>query len=184
MEVLSELELLSEQGLIELFYGDETHVCSEGYVPYGWQFPGEEVVIRAQKGFRFNCWGLISRQNRCQWAATTDTIDAAFVLEKLEQFSFWLTKPTYVVLDNAKIHHAQLIQERITVWQNRGLYLFFLPPYSPELNIAETLWRQLKGGWLRPEDYLENETLAYALNRCMANIGTNLTINFKPFNAN
>ena len=114
----------------------------------------------------------------------TSTIDAAFVLEKLEQFSFWLTKPTYVVLDNAKIHHAQLIQERITVWQNRGLYLFFLPPYSPELNIAETLWRQLKGGWLRPEDYLENETLAYALNRCMANIGTNLTINFKPFNAN
>jgi hypothetical protein len=36
---LRELESLSEQGLIDLFYGDESHVSSEGYVPYGWQFP-------------------------------------------------------------------------------------------------------------------------------------------------
>ncbi|WP_350480487.1 transposase [Bacteroides acidifaciens] len=25
------------------------------------------------------------------------------------------------------------------------MFLFFLPPYSPHLNIAETLWRMLKG---------------------------------------
>jgi hypothetical protein len=46
------------------------------------------------------------------------------------------------------------------------------------------LWRHLKGGWLRAEDYLDNESLAYALNRCMANIGYHLKINFSPFNAN
>ncbi|KAA6341355.1 hypothetical protein EZS27_010843 [termite gut metagenome] len=36
---------MSEQGQIDLFYGDESHVCSEGYVPYGWQFPDEEVAL-------------------------------------------------------------------------------------------------------------------------------------------
>jgi len=39
VEKLAVLEGLSEQGLIDLFYGDETHISSEGYEQYGWQFP-------------------------------------------------------------------------------------------------------------------------------------------------
>lgn len=183
-EVLTELEWLSEQGLIKLFYADESHVCTEGYVPYGWQFPGEEVFISAQKGYRLNLFGLISRQNDCFWAATTESINAEFILEKLDMLSFSIDQPTYIVLDNASLHRAKIIGERSKVWQSRGLYLFFLPPYSPHLNIAETMWRHLKGGWLKAEDYLEDESLAYALNRCMANVGSNLMINFSPFNAN
>ncbi len=34
---MNTLEKLAEQGLIDLFYGDQTQVSSEGYVPYGWQ---------------------------------------------------------------------------------------------------------------------------------------------------
>jgi transposase len=68
--------------------------------------------------------------------------------------------------------------------RQRGLFIFFLPPYSPHLNIAETLWRKLKKEWLNPEDYRDKETLFYAVNRCMANVGEYLTINFSPFSAN
>jgi hypothetical protein len=52
--VLTELENLSAQGWIKLFYVDESHICSEGYVPYGWQFPEEEVFVGSQKGYRLN----------------------------------------------------------------------------------------------------------------------------------
>ncbi|WP_440432814.1 transposase, partial [Prevotella sp.] len=31
------------------------------------------------------------------------------------------------------------------IWEKRGLFLFYLPLYSPELNPAEILWRILKG---------------------------------------
>jgi transposase len=182
--VLTELESLSGQGLIKLFYADESHICSQGYVPYGWQFPGEEVFVNSQKGYRLNTFGLISRENECIWSATTDSINAGFILEKLDSWSFCIDQPTYVVLDNASVHRAKIIEERIQVWQRRGLYLFFLPPYSPHLNIAETMWRHLKGGWLRAEDYFDNQSLAYALNRCMANIGNKLIINFSPFSIN
>ena len=74
------------------------------------------------------------------------------------------------------------MNERLEYWQQRGLYVFFLPPYSPHLNLAETLWRKLKKEWLVPEDYLEKDTLFYATNRCLANVGKKLTINFSPFN--
>lgn len=105
-------------------------------------------------------------------------------MEQLDSLSLSIRKETFVVLDNASVHHAKLFQDMLPAWQQRGLFLFFLPTYSPHLNIAETMWRKLKMEWLTPEDYLEKDSLLYAVNRCMANIGTNLKINFSPFNAN
>lgn len=159
MECLAELEELSEKGIIDIFYGDESQVCSEGYVPYGWQFPNEKVCILAEKGHEVNCWGLISRESQCHWAITKQNIDAQFILQKLETLSFKINKTTFIVLDCAKVHTAKIIQERLKFWQQRGLYIYFLPPYSPQLNLAETLWRKLKKEWLNPEDYLQKDTL-------------------------
>ena len=182
LERLAVLEQLAARGQLDLFYGDESRVCSEGYVPYGWQFPGEDVCVLAQKGDHINCFGLISRQNQCQWATTTGTLTAQFVLTHLETMSCSLIRETVVVLDCARIHTGKLIQERLACWQARGLFVFFLPPYSPHLNLAETLWRKLKGEWLQPDDYPEQDRLLYAVNRCLANVGRELTINFSPFN--
>ena len=183
-EQLGELEALSQPGHRTLLYGDESHVCSAGYVPYGWQFPGENVFIAAEKGFRLNCWGLFGRDNQCQWATTTAPITAAFVVEQLDAFSWHTRGPTVLVLDNASIHTAAIVQQRRAGWEQRDLYLFFLPPYSPHLNLAETVWRHLKGGWLRPEDYAQHDDLAYATNRCRAAFGKELRIHFSPFSAN
>ena len=57
------------------------------------------------------------------------------------------------LLDNARVH-TKAVKERWPVWQERGLFVFFLPTYSPHLNIVEVLWRKLKYEWLRPDDYL------------------------------
>lgn len=159
-------------------------MCTEGYVPYGWQFPGEKVCILSEKGHKINCFGLISRDNQCHWATTADNIDALFVREQLEQLSFQIRKQTFIALDCARVHTSKIIRERLEFWQNRGLFIFFLPPYSPELNLAETLWRKLKKEWLKPDDYLEKDKLFYAANRCLANVGKRLTIKFAPFNLN
>lgn len=184
VEKLRELESLSSKGGIDLYYGYETHVCSEGYVPYGWQFPGEDVCFLSEKSYKFNCLGLINRQNDCIWQVTRDNIDAGVVLDFLERFSFGIQRKTFVVLDNARIHKSKIIRERIPYWQKRGLFLFFLPPYSPHLNIAETLWRKLKKEWLDPPDYLTEDDLAYALNRCLAAMGKDMKINFSQFSLN
>jgi transposase len=181
---LQELERLAEQGLIDLFYGDESHVSSEGYVPYAWQFPGENIAIAVCKGHKINIFGLISRANVCHWTSTEANINGQFLIEYLDRLSLTIQKQTFVVLDNASIHRSKAFRARLSYWQGRGLFIFFLPPYSPHLNIAETLWRKLKKEWLNPEDYRQKESLFYAVNQCMANVGEHLTIKFSPFNAN
>jgi hypothetical protein len=88
-------------------------VCSEGYLPYGWQFPDEEVCIPSEKAYKVNCLGFISRENQCHWKMTTENVDTRFVLEYLEQFPLQIPKTTFIVLDNARIHKAKAIWERI-----------------------------------------------------------------------
>lgn len=52
---------------------------------------------------------------------------------------------TVVVLDNARFHKAANIKAKEPGWQTKGLFLRYLPPYSPQLNPIETFWRVLKG---------------------------------------
>lgn len=47
-EKLQELVQQEKDGLIDLYYGDESHICTEGYVPYGWLFRGENVYIPSE----------------------------------------------------------------------------------------------------------------------------------------
>ena len=167
--------------MIDLYYGDESRVSLEPCIPYGWQFPDEEVFIEAQKGAGFNCFALLKRNNECLMETSEQNINSQFILERLEDLSVKLKKLTVIVLDNARIHTSKIIKERIKVWQTRGLYLFYLPRYSPHLNIVETLWRKLKYEWLSPGDYQSKENLFYQIRLALTSVGQNLFIRFSKF---
>lgn len=173
---LVELEELAANNLVDLYYADETQISMTPCVPYGWQFKEEKVGMPTSKAGKINCFGMISRKNEFVWTTTTSAINSQFIIEQMEKFSFSINKPTVIVLDNAKPHTATSIKERLAIWQSRGLYLFYLPVYSPHLNLAETLWRKLKYEWLKPEDYLTEDELFYAVNRAFAAIGKGLHI--------
>ena len=147
-------------------------------MPYGWQFCGEDVCIPSERGLRLNIFGMIDRRNRYEGFTTKENMTADKVADFLDRMSFRISRRIFVVLDNAGVHRCRLMRELRPVWEKRGLFLFFLPPYSPHLNIAETLWRILKGKWLRPVDYLYTGTLLYATNRALAAIGSGLKIGF------
>jgi transposase len=115
------------------------------------------------------------------YRTTEQNITADFIIKSLEQLSMSITKPTVIVLDNARIHTARKVKERLRKWQNRELYIFYLPPYSPHLNIAERLWRELKSRWIKPADYCSTENLFYTVNLALAAVGKQLFINFSKF---
>ena len=177
-EKLQELENLDSAGEIDLYYADESHVCTSGYVPYGWQFKDEDVFIPSEKSARLNIFGMITRGNQYKGFMTQESINADKVSDFLDKMSLQVRKRTFVVLDNATVHRNAKLKELRSIWESRGLFLFFLPPYSPELNLAETLWRILKGKWIRPMDYVSNDTLFYSANRALAAVGISLFVNY------
>lgn len=168
--------------MIKLYYGDEAGVSREPCVPRGWQFSDEEVAMPTAKGQGINCFGLFTRSNEAVTATSEKAITADFVVEQLERLSFQVRQITVVVLDNARIHTGKKISERIGYWQRRGLFIFYLPTYSPHLNIAETVWRKLKYEWLDATDYEDGQRLRYSVKQALNAFGKSLKINFSDFN--
>jgi len=78
------------------------------------------------------------------YGTSQDPILADFITNQFGRLSLTFVKPTVIVLDNARVHTAAQVKEQSVCWQQRGLFLFYLPPYSPHLNIAERLWKELK----------------------------------------
>lgn len=164
-----------------MYYGDETRVAEEGYVPYGWQFADEQVAIKSRRGKAMNYFGLLRRDNHLLYQACSENITADLVITFLDELSLKINKYTVIVLDNARAHTAKKVKACLQDWQQRGLYIFYLPPYSPHLNIIERLWKEVKEGWIRPSDYQTADQLFYAVDRILANLGNKLRLNFKSY---
>ena len=49
-----------------------------------------------------------------------------------------------LVLNNAKIHHAERIEDMWPQLQAEGVEVLFLPPYSPFLNAIEYAFNKMK----------------------------------------
>jgi putative transposase len=52
--------------------------------------------------------------------------------------------PRVVVLDNAGLHTSHVVRRARRSLAAAGVYLYFLPPYAPELNEIEPVFRQVK----------------------------------------
>lgn len=123
----------------------------------------------------------MARNNTFKYKITTENINSIFLIDFFNEFVIDLKKPTVIVLDNAKIHHSKAFKSWIKYWQDRGLFFVYLPPYSPELNIIEKLWFELKQRYIKPEDYTTFESLLYALKLVLMTVGNDIKINFKQF---
>ena len=127
---------MSEAGAIDVVYADAARVSANAVVPYGWQFADEAVFMPSTPGAGINCFAFLTRTNRCRFATTRQRITSQFVCEQVEQLSLGLPKLTVLVLDNAPVHTAKRIQARRAAWEERGLFVLYLPRYAPHLNIV------------------------------------------------
>lgn len=177
---MSELLALATAELIEVYFGDESGFWQNPVIARAWQFRGEEIRILPEKGRRLSVFGLLNRNCEGKFWASEKTIKTEFVIDCLEE---WMKekgeKPRVLVLDNAKIHRSKLMTEKLAEWEEKGFYIFFLPPYSPHLNIIEILWRKMKYEWLKARDYLSFESLTTAIKEILSNLGTEYTIKFQ-----
>jgi transposase len=78
-----------------------------------------------------------------------------------------LGKKMVVLIDNAAYHHAAVLEGWLR--ENRGvLELLFLPPYSPELNPIERVWKLLRRLCTHNEFFPELQLLENALTQQLA----------------
>jgi transposase len=178
VEKLCQILYLEEQGLFKVYYGDQSGFSLNPCLPYGWQPKGEYVRICPKKSKRLNVFGLLSKDNDLQVYSTNGTVSSDLMIAFLDDFAKQIKQKTVVVLDNAPIHHSDEFQEQIAIWEEQDLHIFFLPTYSPHLNIIERLWLKAKYEWLKPHHYESFETLTNAVEEILNQVGSKFKIDF------
>ena len=168
-----------------MVYVDECRVSRQAPVPYAWQRRGQPAVglpaARGAGGYSvlgFYQPGAADPARRFTGLVSETAWTAELLVKAVDEFLDPRGAPVVLVLDNASIHRACCVQQRLRAWRTAGLSLQFLPAYSPELNKIEILWRFLKHYWLIPADYETIDTLHQRLEYLLQRIGTDYTITF------
>lgn len=111
--------------------------------PVGCWAPKEEnLAIEQTTGRqRINIHGAIDLETGQTRMIEAETIDAASTIRLLEAIEalYPLLAMIHVYLDNARYHHAKLVQAWLDQ-PGRRIKLHFIPPYCPHLNPIERLW--------------------------------------------
>lgn len=173
---------LWQGGLIELYFGDESGFCLTPTVPYGWAPIGQTASITQKDSKRFNVLGFLSLDLHLRTFYTEGSINSQFVIQAIEQLIPPKEGFRVIVLDNAPMHRAHLFYDQIPRWEKQGLFIFFLPKYSPHLNRIEILWRKIKYEWLKPSDYRSFGALKRKIKSIFSQFALDYQIQFKELN--
>jgi len=175
---LEALQKQEDQGKIALYYFDESGFSLEPCIPYAWQETGTVIEVPARKGGRINVLGFMNRNNDLHVYMFEQTINTDVVIACVNAFCKTIKKKTIVVMDNSSIHKSEEFAEYLPKWKKKGLIIKYLLPYSPELNLIEILWRQMKYLWLPFAAYECMKTLRKALENILKDFGSKYQITF------
>lgn len=176
---------MNDAGEINLYYFDESGFSTTSSVPYAWQPKEQTVEIPCFRSKRLNILGFISRDNQSFFHAVEGNVKSQQVIEAFDLFTSRYAneyaihkKPCIIILDNASTHTSDAFLARHDDWAARGVLFHYLPPYSPELNLIEILWRKVKYEWLPLSCYVSYANLKKTVVDVLSNFGSNYRITF------
>lgn len=125
-----------------IYFGDAAHFKHNAEAGYAWSPCAEPFLIPSNSGRqRYNVLGAYApRQHECVVLRTADNITQATLVEFLALLRKHHQTPgkLYLLLDNARYNYTQAVAEAARL---HHIALDYLPPYSPNLNPIERLWK-------------------------------------------
>lgn len=146
----------------QIYFVDGVHPQHNSIAHYGWIKKGQTKQLKTNNGRkRTNINGALNLKTKELIYVEDERINSqtmiallTLILEKQKQGKI------YIVLDNARYYHSLIVKDFIK--KHPQIILKFLPPYSPNLNIIERLWKILKKKvvynkfYLKFDDFREN----------------------------
>lgn len=145
-EFLSMLQELKESLNPEdkLYYGDGTHPQHNSLPSHGWLPKGEETALKSNTGRkRVNLSGVLDADTLDVIIKEDVRLNADSTIEFFKQIERRNRKSEkiYIILDNAGYYKGEKIREYL---KYSKIKILFLPPYAPNLNLIERLWKFFK----------------------------------------
>ena len=167
--------------MIDLYYLDESGFAPTLPTGYTWARTGQRPLVRdeAPQGRRLNVLGALAPCGASPglvWTEPAGKLDSAaflaFVWREVAGLpappadlppGYRRPRPCAIVQDNYSVHRSTEVQAAIPDLERVGVGFYYLPPYSPELNRIEPLWRHVKHEELPVRSYRSLDDLRAAV---------------------
>jgi transposase len=135
---------LAQKRKATIFFGDEAGVRSDHHAGTTWAVKGKTPVVTST-GARFglNLISAVSAQGELRFMTVKGRVGAKVFIEFLKRLVHNVERMIFLIVDGHPAHKAKIVSRFVASMKDR-LQLFFLPPYSPELNPDERVWNDLK----------------------------------------
>lgn len=160
-QILQPLLQKAKDGKCHVLFLDSVHFVLAAFVAVVWCF--ERVFVKSAPGrFRLNVIGAIHATSQEFTALYNNTyITADTVVQLLERIAKrYKGLPIHIMLDNARYQHCQFVKEAAS---KLNITLVFLPPYSPNLNLIERLWKFVKAEVCAANYFQDSKTFQKAI---------------------
>jgi transposase len=163
-ELLPKLEQASK-GQRKVFFVDAAHFVMGAFLGMIWCFA--RVFIKTSPGRqRYNVLGAIDSQNQELISIrTTENINSSSVVALFEKIrTKYPDSEITLIMDNASYQRCHFVRDHA---RSKGIDLLFLPPYSPNLNLIERLWKLTKRRCLTNQYYPDFKAFCRSIDKCL-----------------
>ena len=135
----------AQQERAEIWFGDESGVRSDYHAGTTWAARGKTPVVRTTGArYRLNMLSAVNRRGKMRFMIEAKGLNADVMCRFLDRLMAGQKRRVFLILDGHPIHKSARLARKVSGFDGR-LKLFLLPPYSPELNPDEGVWREVKG---------------------------------------
>jgi len=155
----------AKKGQRTVLFVDAAHFVLCPFLGFLWAF--SRIFIRAPAGRnRFNVLGALNAITHELTLVFNDTyINAQSVCDLLRKIAdLYVGLPITIILDNARYQKCKLVQELAL---SLNIELLYLPPYSPNLNLIERVWKFVKKKCLWSKYYSNFKDFKEAIMDCL-----------------
>lgn len=155
----------ASEGKRAVFFADSAHFVMGVFLGYLWSCV--RLFVKSSSGrSRYNVLGAIDVVTKQLVKITNDSyINAVSVCELLQEISnLKLAVPITIILDNARYQKCKMVKELAV---SLNIELLYLPPYSPNLNLIERLWKFVKKKCLYSHYYEDFTAFKAGIENCL-----------------
>lgn len=127
-----------------IFFADEAGIRTDHHAGTTWAPVGQTPVVTATGERKsVNMVSAVSPQGEIHFEVFLGSMNAQRFVEFCQKMLHDADGPVFLVVDGSSVHTAKIMQDFVASTDGY-LSLFFLPPYSPELNPDEWVWKNVK----------------------------------------
>jgi transposase len=139
------IKKLAKKEQADIYFEDEAGVRSDYHRGTTWAVRGDTPIIKTT-GARFSMQMIsaITAKGKMKFMTYSGKVNAKVFCGFLKRLMHNARNKIFLIVDGHPVHRSTLVKKFIESTKGK-LRLFYLPPYSPELNPDELVWNNVKG---------------------------------------